>query len=86
MSNALFEAVLLIAGKAGKRNVINNRKVYVVDLSVIESNQVTICKFGGQSYRVGCDIFRRENKRNVFDILDIYGACGTGLLYFLQVL
>jgi hypothetical protein len=77
--------VLLIAGKAGKRDGINNRKVYVVDLSVIESNQVTICKFGGQSYRVGCDIFRRGNKRNVFDVLDIYGTSGTSFLYFFQV-
>jgi hypothetical protein len=86
MSNALFKAVLLIAGEAWKWNVINNRKVYIVDLSVIGSNQVTMCKFGGQSYRVGCDIFRRENKGNVIDVLDIDGTCGTGLLYFVQVL
>jgi hypothetical protein len=50
MSNALFKAVLLIAGEAWKWNVINNRKVYIVDLSVIGSNQVTMCKFEGQSY------------------------------------
>jgi hypothetical protein len=86
VSNALLKVVVLIVGKAGKRNVINNRKVHIVDLSVIESNQVTICKFGGQSYRVVCDVFRRKNKRDVFDVLDIYGTCGTGLLYFFQVL
>jgi hypothetical protein len=75
--------VLLIADDTGEWDVISNRKIYVVDLSGVESYQVTMGKFGSQCNRINCNIFRCKYKGNVFDMLDINGTCGACLLYFI---